>query len=269
MSGFSSAWLTLREPYDKAARNTAVVDALLSAFRGQASISVVDLACGTGSTLRAITARLPARQNWRLVDNDLGLLASAAALSRPPDLTVAARPIDLVRDLELALDGPIDLITTSALLDLVSLEWLERLMVEAAVRRLPIYAALSYDGRVSFQPDDNFDRDVIAAVNRHQRTDKGFGAALGPDAARTAAQFARRIGFSFVEGPSDWRFGPSDTAIQSEVVGGFAAAARQLGDVAVDRIDDWLALRLDRIAAGTSSMEVGHVDFFAMPMPIR
>ena len=32
-----------------------------------------------------------------------------------------------MRDLELALDGPIDLVTTSSLLDLVSAEWVERL----------------------------------------------------------------------------------------------------------------------------------------------
>jgi hypothetical protein len=41
----------------------------------------------------------------------------------------------------------LDLITTSALLDLVSADWLERLTVEAAARRLPIYAALTYQGR--------------------------------------------------------------------------------------------------------------------------
>ena len=35
-------------------------------------------------------ARLPARQSWRLVDNDLGLLGTAATLARPPDVTVAA-----------------------------------------------------------------------------------------------------------------------------------------------------------------------------------
>ena len=59
---------------------------------GQSSISVVDLACGTGATLRAIGARLPARQNWRLVDNNLSLLAQAAGLARPPLISVAATP---------------------------------------------------------------------------------------------------------------------------------------------------------------------------------
>ncbi len=269
MTGFSSDWLALREPYDLTARNTTVLDAVLAAFRGQASISVVDLACGTGSTFRAITKRLPARQSWRLVDNDLGLLGAAATLGRPPEVTVAARAVDLVRDLELALDGPVDLITTSALLDLVSEDWLERFLIEAAARRLPVYAALSYDGRVAFDPPHRFDADIVAAVNRHQRGDKGFGPALGPDAAASARDIAKRVGCSFLEGSSDWSFGAADQAIQREVLRGFANAAGELRDLPDERIADWLARRLDLVAAGASSMRVGHVDFFAMPMPIR
>jgi hypothetical protein len=268
MNGFSSEWLALREPYDIAARNEDILDAVLAAFDGQASISVVDLACGTGSTLRAIGGRLPARQNWRLVDNDLGLLAAAGTLARPPDVAVAPVTIDLVRDLELALDGPIDLITTSALLDLVSGDWLERLIVEAAVRRLPLYAALSYDGRISFEPKEPFDADVVAAVNRHQYGDKGFGPALGPDAVRFAADTIKRVGYSVVEGPSDWVFGASDQAIQEAVLRGFANAARELDALPGERMAEWLGRRLDRVAAGVSTMRVGHVDFFAMPMPI-
>jgi trans-aconitate methyltransferase len=120
MSGFSAQWLALREPHDLRARNAIVLDALAEAFRDQSSIAVVDLACGTGATVRAIGPRLPSRQSWRLVDNDLGLLARAGALAKPPQVHVAARPIDLARDLELALDGPLDLITCTALLDLVS-----------------------------------------------------------------------------------------------------------------------------------------------------
>src|SRR6476469_3185062 len=109
---FSVAWLALREPYDRSARNAAVLDRVSALFSEQSSIAVVDLACGTGATLRAISSWLPARQTWRLVDNDLSLLARAAGLDRPPDLVVAARAIDLVRDLEMALDGPTDLVTT-------------------------------------------------------------------------------------------------------------------------------------------------------------
>ena len=263
MSGFSVEWLALREPYDMRARNTVVLDAVAAAFSGEAAVAIVDLACGTGATARAIAPRLPPRQSWRLIDNDLGLLARAGALGVPPHRIVTARAVDLARDLELALDGPLDLITCSALLDLVSAEWLERLVVEAAARRLPVYAALSYDGEVTLDPSDPFDAEVIAAVNRHQRRNKGFGSALGPAAAARAAERFRELRYTVIEGRSDWIFAPGDGPIQNEILSGWAAAARELGELPVDRIVAWLTNRRELVMDGRSRMRIGHVDLFA------
>jgi hypothetical protein len=266
---FSAQWLALREPYDTNARDGAVIEAVAEAFRDHSAIAVVDLACGTGSTLRALSPRLPARQDWRLVDNDLGLLARAAALGRPPTLTVNARPVDLACDLEVALDGPLQLVTTSALLDLVSAEWLERLAVEAAARRLPVYAALTYNGRASLLPADPFDLEIIAAVNRHQRRDKGFGPALGPEAAAHAVQSFERVGYRVISGASDWVFEPKDREIQLQVLGGWALAANELSELPGTAVAAWLSRRGDLVEQGRSQMRVGHVDLFAVPIATR
>ena len=56
-----------------------VLDAVAAFLEPRSSVQIVDLACGTGSTLRALGPHLPVRQNWRLIDNDLGLLARAKA----------------------------------------------------------------------------------------------------------------------------------------------------------------------------------------------
>jgi SAM-dependent methyltransferase len=260
---FTAQWLALREPYDQRARSVTVLDQVAAAFAGLPEISVVDLGCGTGSTVRSLGPHLPARQRWRLVDNDLGLLAYASALARAPDLLIEARTIDLVRDLELALDGALDLITTSALLDLVSADWLERLAIEAATRRLPIYAALTYQGKATLDPAEPFDLEIVAAVNRHQRRDKGFGSALGPEAGRSAVRALERVGYTVRSGSSDWQFAPHDRAIQLEVLSGWAGAAGELGDLPQGAIDAWLARRRALVAEGHSSMRVGHVDLFA------
>jgi len=52
VSGFSAEWLSLREPYDARARNRTVLDAVAAMVAGRTSVAVVDLACGTGATLR-------------------------------------------------------------------------------------------------------------------------------------------------------------------------------------------------------------------------
>ena len=269
MSGFSPEWLALREPYDARARSPAVLDAVAASLSRYPSIRIVDLACGTGSTLRALAPRLPAQQNWRLADNDLSLLARASAMTRPAGVTVTAVPLDLNRDLEAVLDGPVDLITASALLDLVSEEWLERLAVETAARSIPFYAALSYDGRIELDPSDPFDAAIVAAVNAHQRTDKGFGHALGPAAASWAIARFEKLGYSVVHGASDWVIGPDARDIQMEIFAGWARAVRELGDLSLADTVGWLTRRRDIITAGRSSIRVGHVDIFARPMGTR
>jgi hypothetical protein len=268
MSGFSADWLTLREPYDLRARNPAILDAVGAALEPLSSVRIVDLASGTGSTLRALSPHLPARQNWTLVDNDLGLLARAKAIPLAEDVTVAAVPLDLNRDLEAALD-PVDLVATSALLDLVSESWLDRLAVEIAGRKIPLYAALSYDGRMEFAPSDPLDAAIAAAVNAHQRIDKGFGPALGPAAAGLAIARFKTLGYSVMHGASDWEIGSDDFEMQAELLAGWASAARDIGALSPADTTAWLRRRRDAVAEGRSSLRVGHVDFFATPIATR
>lgn len=260
MSGFSAGWLALRESYDVRARSRVVLEAVVKAFADQSLINIADLACGTGSTLRALGPHLAPRQNWRLFDNDLSLLARAATA---PNAT--AVPLDLALDLEAALDGPVDLVTTSALLDLVSEDWLARLTVEAAARRIPVYAALSYDGRIEFEPGHDLDKKIVTAVNVHQRRDKGFGQALGPKAAAVVIERFERVGYSVVHGMADWVFGTADKEIQTEILSGWAAAVREIGDLSLPDVMNWLTQRRDWVTAGRSSIRVGHVDVFARP----
>lgn len=256
---FSAEWLALREPHDRRARNAEVLDAVVTAFASHVSLNVADIGCGTGSTYRALSPRLPPGQRWRLYDNDLSLLARAAG---PANVTTI--PLDLAHDLEAALDGAVDLVTTSALLDLVSRDWLQRFATEVAARRLPVYAALSYDGRAALDPADPMDATIVAAVNAHQRTDKGFGPALGPAAARAAVEQFGELGYAVVEGTSDWLFRSGDREIQLEILTGWASAAREM-DVSERDVVAWLTRRREWIGRGASTVRVGHVDFFARP----
>jgi hypothetical protein len=214
--------------------------------------------------MRALGPHLRMHQSWRLFDNDLSLLAKV-----PQAANVQAHPLDLMCDLEVALDGPVDLVTTSALLDLVSVSWLERLVMEVAARRMPLYAALSYDGRVDFTPEDPSDAAVIAAVNLHQRGDKGFGPALGPLAARTAVEYLQRVGYGVELGAADWSLGEADLVMQEAMLSGWARAASETGEISHEAAAEWLVNRRSALAAKRSKIRVGHQDFFARPPTTR
>jgi hypothetical protein len=124
---FSAEWLSLREPFDVRARNPVVMNAVIGAFK---------------STL---SQKLTAKQDWRLVDYDRALLARASESAAGLNAQVEMVAADLNRELEQVLDRPADLVTNSALFDLVSEDWIERLVDSAARRKLSVYAALNYD----------------------------------------------------------------------------------------------------------------------------
>ena len=264
MSGFSAEWLNLREPFDMRARNSDVLDAVAAAFQDRHELSIVDLGSGTGSTLRALAPRLPKPQRWTLVDNDPVLLAEAYAQTASAGVVVETRQFDLNNDIGPLLDGA-DLVTASALIDLVSEPWLANLAAAAAARVLPVYIALTYDGRITFGKSDAFDARMIAAVNRHQRTDKGFGPALGPRAAGAAKKIFKSLGYDFVEGRSDWRTAGGDTKFQIELIQGWYMAAREMKAMSDEGMDAFYIHHTRLAEAGMQAIDVGHVDFFAQP----
>ncbi len=248
--GFSADWLSLREPADHAARDAALM-AEAAGLAGARPV-IVDLGAGTGSTRRAFGAALPEGAVWRMVEGDAALLAHCEGERHLMDLRdLAALPLPEAT-----------LVTASALLDLVSEAWLAGLVQVLAARRLPFLAALSYDGRMSWDPADGGDAGVTAAFNRHQRGDKGFGPALGPDAVARAAALFEAVGYRVRLADSPWRIGPDQAALGAALLEGIATAAAEAG-VAVDEAARWLAAR--RAMLGQGEMVIGHLDLLAVP----
>lgn len=251
MSGFSSEWLDLREPADKAARAPSLL-AKLNAWGDGKSLRILDLGAGNGSTYRSVAPVLRDAR-WVLADADLKLLLEAK--SRHGDVETAE--VDLAENPLPAVDA--DLVTGSALFDLVSSEWLDRFCQALAGRRLPLYAALSYDGVMEWHPVHHLDVAMTIAFNRHQRSDKGFGNALGPLATEGLRKRLEAAGYDVEIAPSPWRLG--DTALHLSLLEGIALAVAETGQVPDHAIVDWLAFR--KANAGEAS--IGHWDLLALP----
>jgi hypothetical protein len=279
--GFSSDWLSLREPADARARNPDLADRLRERFHAHPDMAITDIGAGTGANLRALAPMLGTRQSWRLVDHDAGLLAAArAALGAWAEGAVETQDgmklrrdglhidvsfvrADLSADLEGLSDaaGRCDLVTASAFFDLVSADWIARFVAWLSAARRPLYTVLSYDGTEIWQPPCEADEPVHAAFVAHQQTDKGFGAAAGPAAIGVLAQSLSRAGYELSTAPSPWRLSaPQDAALIAMLASGIADAAAQTGLVSKPELSTWRQARI-----GAQACLIGHADLLALP----
>ena len=263
--GFSADWLALREPCDAAARSPVLAERLRAWCHGRGPLRVLDLGAGTGANLRWTAPLLGGGQAWTLVELDPALIAAGEPLLAAAEPAWRYRRLDLARDLEALADEPADLFTASALLDLVGEPWLAWLVRLRAAAGAALYLALSYDGRILWDPVDEDDATVAALVNRHQRTDKGFGPALGPEAVLGLRRaLADAPGELLIE-RADWRLGPADGVLQAALLAGWAEAATAIAPEHQAPVAAWAERRGRLIAESGSRLVVGHLDVLFLP----
>ncbi|WP_299809873.1 class I SAM-dependent methyltransferase [uncultured Roseibium sp.] len=264
MSGFSSEWLALREPLDLAARNAEVEEAFLAQLP-ERPLRILDLASGAGSTVAALHGKFRQPVTWLLTDHDPALLEVAASRwKKATGERLETRQLDLSGNLEDLPLADVDAVTTSAFLDLVSDGFLRRLTDRIVRAGKPFLASLTYDGRTAFEPSHPFDAILGAALNAHQKSDKGFGPALGPDAAERAAGLFEAQGYSVVRGSSDWQVGSASEGFLLEFLQGWRRVGQELG-LDESSLNAWWADRQRKIRSGELHVEVGHIDFAAFP----
>jgi hypothetical protein len=218
---------------------------------------LLDLGGGTGSNIRYLSSRLSMPQDWLLVDNDHALLAQvpAGVTTRMLDLNAAVHDPDLFRGCSL--------VTASALLDLVSESWLAAVIARCRAAGSAVLFALTYDGRITCSPSEPDDDEVCRLVNAHQKTDKGFGPALGPGAASRAVALLSAAGYDTTHEQSDWELASEMKDLQRELIAGWAAAAVEIAPERESAISLWRSRRLAHVQAGRSRLVVGHVDIAA------
>lgn len=265
MNGFAPEWLAAREAWDHRARSPVVL-AVLERWlehrqpERRGAVRILDLGCGTGSTPRYLGPRIKEALAWTLVDGDQRLLEIAAASTGAATVHADLSRADL--DLDELIAGS-DLVTASALLDLVSETWLDRLWGAVEDRRAGLLAGLTYDGRIALAPSHPFDAVIRDLTNRHQRGDKGFGPALGPRATALLAARVRRAGWRVTVRRTDWVLAMDTNRPGLEMLlDGWAAAAREVAPGQAALIDGW---RNQRRSSGGLKVTVGHRDLLALP----
>jgi SAM-dependent methyltransferase len=295
---FSAGWLQQREPFDAIARDAAAhrlrLQVRLATLRSHAKapLRVIDLACGTGANLRWLAPRLGGAQQWLVVDHDATLLAcwperlaaadapglapvgSPAALeqvltfsSSGFDARIVRQQADLMTELDTLPWHAADLVSASALLDLVGSVWLHRLVAVSAASGTAMLMSLNVDGRHVWSIKDPMDATVGRLFGEHQERDKGLGPALGAAAVPALQHALAAAGYRVFTAASDWWLdsheSPDATALQRALIDGMAAAACEQSPASAPSVRAWQQRRLTLVQK--SRLRVGHLDLLALP----
>lgn len=277
-ASFSADWLAARERFDHTARDRAWpvfaerIQTLLPGIR-----RIVDLGCGTGSNLRYLSRRLfelaPAGQRQALlIDADSSLLMVARRCHRtaPAGISnIEYQQTNLAGAPDWPALQPGDLVSASALVDLVSLAWLGDLLDRCRRANAVVLLALSYDGRSNWLPAHPLDREVVRLFNLDQQSDKGLGSALGPAAAATASSLLERLGYGVWQARSDWQLDTrhaSARRVVSALISDHARIAVQAQSESAEHFEQWAATRQRQLRTGRLRVRIGHLDVLAAPM---
>jgi hypothetical protein len=251
----SPDWLVLREAADAAARSAELAARLRRHFAAADRLVIHDLGGGSGAMGRWLAPWLPSPQHWVIHDRDADLLELAVG-APSGSATVEARHSDVACLTADDVAGA-DLVTASALLDLLTADELARILRACAGR--PMLLALTVVGHVALTPAHPLDARIGAAFNAHQRRD----GLLGPDAVAAAIEELRGTGTEILVRPSPWRLDAAHADLTAEwLCGWVAAACEQEPALAADA---YLDERLARAAAGELAVTVDHADLLVLP----
>jgi hypothetical protein len=259
----SSDWLRLREPADAEARSGELADRLARCLARAGALVIHDLGGGSGAMGRWLAPRLPGPQHWVVHDRDADLLELAATEAPGPaadgvPVTVECRRSDVTRLTpgELA---DASLVTSSALLDLLTADELARMLVACAGR--PLLLTLTVVGRVTLTPEEPLDAPIGAAFNAHQRRD----GRLGPDAVPVTALELGGAGAEVIVRPSHWRLDAAHADLAAEWLDGWVAAACEQEPGLAAEAPAYRDRRLEQAAAGELAVAVDHADMLVLP----
>ena len=259
-------WLAARVAADDAARaatvNTLLPELsryLIEAAGPGGTVQIIDLGAGTGANQRWLAPRLPIRQRWLHLDHNPVISRS---LPLAAETEIVDESVEALGELLTRSSGDRQLVSCSALLDVLTTEQIQAVCRAVIVNRVPAFFSLTVTGGLRLSPADAHDQLLLAAFNDHQRR----AGRAGPEATTLTVNLLRAAEFAVTTQETPWRLtAESGLAFVDQMLEERLAAAVAQDPALARTAAAWLELRRAQLAAGLLRIELDHCDILGLP----
>ena len=276
---FSNAWLSSREPYDNLARTKYICDIIKDHHR------ILDLGSGTGSFLRWCLLNKINFSEFLMIDNDFKLLDKFSSLtstfckkhdiefskitnkhySLRKNKKIHSSKVILSRkdiDSQIDLINDFDIISLSALSDLLSSKFLSRIFKYIHKDKI-LYFSICFNGKISWNKPHSFDKYILTAFNRDQQKKKGTQISLGFKSINKIQTLSKKYNYKCKKFNSSWIL-ESTTEKQRKFHISYLKTIYQplKKDPSIDNeiLNKWIEKKLSQINNSSLITNVGHND---------
>jgi hypothetical protein len=259
-------WLAARVAADDAARaatvNTLLPELsryLIEAAGPGGTVQIIDLGAGTGANQRWLAPRLPIRQRWLHLDHNPVISRS---LPLAAETEIVDESVEALGELLTRSSGDRQLVSCSALLDVLTTEQIQAVCRAVIDNRVPAFFSLTVTGGLRLSPADAHDQLLLAAFNDHQCR----AGRAGPEATTLTVNLLRTAEFAVTTQKTPWRLtAESGLAFVDQMLEERLAAAVAQDTALARTAKAWLELRRAQLAAGLLRIELDHCDILGLP----
>ena len=222
-------------------------------------MQIIDLGAGTGANQRWLAPRLPIRQRWLHLDHNPVISRS---LPLAAETEIVDESVEALGELLTRSSGDRQLVSCSALLDVLTTEQIQAVCRAVIDNRVPAFFSLTVTGGLRLSPADAHDQLLLAAFNDHQRR----AGRAGPEATTLTVNLLRAAEFAVTTQETPWRLtAESGLAFVDQMLEERLAAAVAQDPALARTATAWLELRRAQLAAGLLRIELDHCDILGLP----
>jgi len=276
---FTGTWLAMRESYDISSRNKNLTKFI------KKSDSILDIGSGTGAFSRWCLDNNIFFDSMMLLDHDQRLLNNSYKITsqfckgkqlisekisnteykvKDPINEFTFKFKTLHKDLSLAFNliNSFDVLSMSALIDLLSINYLNKLFKNIEHDKV-IIMTLCFNGQIYWNKKNSHDKYIVNEFNREQQSINGGNLSLGCESVSKVKQLSKKKKYKFSIYDSSWKLSSNsndDKYFHQKYLETIYKPLKKNNKIDRKLLDQWFISKIKLINNGSLETKVGHND---------